>query len=339
MPEPARIAVIGGGVLGAAIAWRLAGTGARVAVIDSGEPGESASHGSLAWLNVASARDPDYARFRARSLRLWQRLAAEAGAPARFDGSFLAGGQRGDPAARAAWLAELGWPARALTGRQFAARQPQLAAAPESVLHVPGEGVVEPRRAVAWFRRQAEAGGAEWIRGRAVAIDRGVHIAEGRRIAADMVVASAGTGTRALVAPLGAELAIERRPGLLVRTGPAPPLARGYVELPAVQFWQTEESVLLAGPGDGAGGPEEIVAALARLYHRPAPLAAAEILRRDRPVPADGLPVIGFLPSAPEVYVAVSHSGMTLAPLLGRLVAREVTTGRPAPELADYRPR
>ena len=55
-----------------------------------------------------------------------------------------------------------------------------------------------------------------------------------------------------------------------------------------------------------------------------------------RPVPRDGLPVIGA--EGPQgIYVATMHSGVTLAPLVGRLVAQELNGGQ-AELLAPYRP-
>jgi glycine/D-amino acid oxidase-like deaminating enzyme len=57
-----------------------------------------------------------------------------------------------------------------------------------------------------------------------------------------------------------------------------------------------------------------------------------------RPVPADGLPIIGQLPGVKSVWVAVTHSGVTLGPLLAHLLADEITTGRVSPLLTPYRP-
>ena len=45
----------------------------------------------------------------------------------------------------------------------------------------------------------------------------------------------------------------------------------------------------------------------------------------NRPMPLDGLPVIGFVDSSPGLYVAVTHSGITLGPLLGDLAAGEIS--------------
>jgi glycine/D-amino acid oxidase-like deaminating enzyme len=57
-----------------------------------------------------------------------------------------------------------------------------------------------------------------------------------------------------------------------------------------------------------------------------------------RPVPADDVSIVGALPGLANAYVVATHSGVTLGPLLGRLIAEEVTTGRPAAQTAPFRP-
>jgi glycine/D-amino acid oxidase-like deaminating enzyme len=57
-----------------------------------------------------------------------------------------------------------------------------------------------------------------------------------------------------------------------------------------------------------------------------------------RPRPADGLPAVGPVPDAPGAYLACTHSGVTLAAILARLVTREVSTGDEQPLLAFFRP-
>ena len=57
-----------------------------------------------------------------------------------------------------------------------------------------------------------------------------------------------------------------------------------------------------------------------------------------RPMPADGQSIVGHLPGAPSLYIAVTHSGVTLAAHLSRLIATELTTGTPPADLAPYRP-
>ena len=57
-----------------------------------------------------------------------------------------------------------------------------------------------------------------------------------------------------------------------------------------------------------------------------------------RPLPSDGQSIVGRLPGAPGIYVAVTHSGVTLAAHLSRLIAEDLTTDTPPACLAPYTP-
>jgi len=57
-----------------------------------------------------------------------------------------------------------------------------------------------------------------------------------------------------------------------------------------------------------------------------------------RPLPVDGQSIVGRLPGAPGIYVAVTHSGVTLAAHLSRLITEDLTTGSPPSSLALYTP-
>ena len=57
-----------------------------------------------------------------------------------------------------------------------------------------------------------------------------------------------------------------------------------------------------------------------------------------RPVPADGHSCVGALSRIPGYYEAVTHSGVTLGPLVGRLLACEILTGEVDPLIAPFRP-
>ena len=55
-------------------------------------------------------------------------------------------------------------------------------------------------------------------------------------------------------------------------------------------------------------------------------------------MPVDGQSIVGRLPGAGWLYVAVTHSGVTLAAHLSRLIAAELAAGTARAELAPYRP-
>ncbi|KAL9190688.1 hypothetical protein ACHAXT_000394 [Thalassiosira profunda] len=60
------------------------------------------------------------------------------------------------------------------------------------------------------------------------------------------------------------------------------------------------------------------------------------VTRANRPMPSDGLPVVGFVDEG--LYVAVMHSAVTMGPLVGELAAYEVVSGEGFQILDRYRP-
>ena len=57
-----------------------------------------------------------------------------------------------------------------------------------------------------------------------------------------------------------------------------------------------------------------------------------------RPMPQDRYPIVGFSPGNSNVYIAVMHSGVTLAAIMGRYITHEITNDNLIDELAPYRP-
>src|SRR4051794_4223874 len=74
------VVVVGGGVIGLGCAWRLAQRGARVAVVERGEPGCGASRvaaGMLAPVGELSFGEPELLKLTLAAARLYPQFAAE----------------------------------------------------------------------------------------------------------------------------------------------------------------------------------------------------------------------------------------------------------------------
>jgi glycine/D-amino acid oxidase-like deaminating enzyme len=139
-------------------------------------------------------------------------------------------------------------------------------------------------------------------------------------------------------------------PGLVVRVGPVKSagLAR-VLHTPEVCLRPHSDGLLHLEAPDAAVDLHTPEAELQRW--------AAELLRRAqrtvrgldsasvvecrvcvRPMPVDGQSIVGPLPGADGLYVAVTHSGVTLGAHLAQLIAGELATGTAAAELTPYRP-
>jgi glycine/D-amino acid oxidase-like deaminating enzyme len=55
-------------------------------------------------------------------------------------------------------------------------------------------------------------------------------------------------------------------------------------------------------------------------------------------MPRDEKPMVGTIPGLDGFYVVVSHSGVTLGPLWGKIAAAELLDGQPDARLETFRP-
>ena len=55
-------------------------------------------------------------------------------------------------------------------------------------------------------------------------------------------------------------------------------------------------------------------------------------------MPEDGVPIVGIVAGSGDVYIAVMHSGVTLAPIMGQYISREILDDISVGALAPYRP-
>lgn len=351
MPASPRIIVVGAGIIGASIAWHLVRAGAAVAVIEAGTPGGVATANSWAWINASHGNPEPYVRLRTRAMAEWRRL--EGGVPGlrvAWSGGLM---WEMPPAVLEAYLAEhsgWGYGIRRVERAEILRLEPELASPPDWALHAAGEGAIEPLVAARALLAAAEGEGARVIAENPV---RGLDLRAGRvtgvdtgagHLAADEVVLAAGAETPRLAALAGFHLPLTAPPGLLVSTAPAPRLLNGLVMAPGLHLRQTAEGRLIAGADFGGGDPgqdpareaAEVFAGIQRMLRAGASLAYGYHTIGYRPIPADGFPAVGRVPGVAGLSLAVTHSGITLAPAIGGFLADEILTGRREAVLAPY---
>lgn len=348
-----KIIVIGAGIIGAALASRLARDGAEVTVFDKADgAGGLATARSWAWLNASWGNAEPYHRLRVASLAEWRRLARDvAGVAPHWCGSLLwdlpADEMRRSMPVQDAW----GYRVELVDGARALAIEPGLRAAPDVAIYAPDEGAIEPVEATHALIADAVSHGAVVRYG--VEIERilegsggvsGAVLSDGTKVTADHVVLAGGVGTAELVAPLGHVLPMNAPPGLLAVTAPLDKVLNGLVVSPRAHVRQRADGSLIAGtdfagadPGDDPEGVAKgIIEAVTKLLKPGAYIRLANYTVGHRPTPGDGVSIAGQVVQG--LSVAATHSGVTLAPILARVLSDQILKGESDPVIAPFGP-
>jgi glycine/D-amino acid oxidase-like deaminating enzyme len=351
MSKAPRIAVIGAGIVGASIAYHLARRGAPVTLYDRGRAAGQATEKSFAWINATWGNPEPYFRLRILGMSEWRRLEDELGGAlgVAWQGCLswdLADHELEDFCRRhAAW----GYDVRLVERAEIAALEPRLIAPPARAAYAAGDGTIEPVPATRALLTATTSLGAavrldtevtDLVAGTGLRVETSAGTLE-----TDICVLAAGVGTAALCACVGLELPMRSSPGLLVHSKPIAPLLRHVVEAPGLHMKQ-ERSRIVAGSDFGGGpAPNDVEAEGLRLLelvkqhvHGAGDLQLDRVTVGMRPMPEDGMPVVGFAPGVARVYLATMHSGITLAPAIGRFAAMEILDGARIELLEPYRP-
>ncbi len=350
MSSAKQVIVIGAGIIGASIAWHLTKAGARVTVVSESGAGGVATPNSFAWINASWGNPETYFRLRIRAMAEWKRLASELpGLPLAWCGGLCWDLSADRLQSYAAEHSSWGYGIERV-GREQAARiEPNLTELPDLALHVAEEGVAEPVATAKALLADAERRGARIVTGSvdALALSNGKVtgvVVSNEPIAADEIVAAAGAGAPAIAATAGVALPIETPPGLIVHSRPYEKLLNGLVLADRLHMRQTAEGRIIAGSDFGGGDPGENPEASARelFAAMKAMLRGADGLELDfhtigyRPTPIDGFPIVSRADGVGGLYIAVTHSGITLAPAIGLFAAREILDGERDALLAPY---
>ncbi len=354
------IVIAGAGIIGASIAYHLAKRGAKVTIFEAERPAAGASGKSFGWINATFSKRPrPYYDLSLFGIEGWHRLEHELhGAlqvqwggtvgwlPAGPDAEQL----RDDIANHRDW----GYAVRTIGLPEFHRLLPNVSPGDiATACHCEPEGAVDPTRAVSVLLDAARQLGADVRNPCRVS---GLDLAGGRvgavqttqdTVDADTVVLACGTGSPALAELAGVKIPLKDAPGILVHTAPQPPLIDRIVIAPEVHFRQDGGGCIVIGGQlvAGAGTAATPLADAEQIFHQascylPA-LAAAKIDHVTlgyRVMPQDEYPIIGFADASPNLYIAATHSGVTLAPIVGQLAAAEILDRVQRRELEAYRP-
>ncbi|MCU0828144.1 MAG: FAD-binding oxidoreductase [Tabrizicola sp.] len=343
--------IIGAGITGAALAYQLSRRGEAATLLSTHAEGGLASAASFGWLNASYYLNHPHYRLRHEGLAAHRRLQDQLpGLPTTWQGCLWYEATGDAQEETATDLTALGYKVDRLTRAQVAERLPSLGPVPDTALFFPEEGVSDPALLA---RALIAASGAEVMRATVQSLTEEAGRLTGvltdlGPVPATRVILATGTGTPALLQSFGYTLPMLKRPGLMIRTNPLPPICPVVLATPDQEVRQDAQGHLIAPASAGHQSDHaEVLGAFpvvvnATLQRLRALFPGQEIhfahqAMAMRPVPGDGLPVVGQ-GSIEGLWLAVMHSGATLAPVVAECLAEEITGGPESQLLKDFRP-
>ena len=347
------IAVIGGGLVGSALAYGLARAGAEVLLLDGEDDSFHASAGNfgLVWVQGKGLAMPDYAALSRRSADLWEefagRLAQECGVDVgyRRTGGVKIALSDAEHETLATGVRRMhnqpppgGNDTRLLDRAEMLDLLLELGPTVVGGTHCPHDGFADPLATLTALRKAlSETLRVRMERGKVLRVrgSRGGRFTlstASREHAADKVVLAAGLGNAELAPQLGMHAPLRPQRGQILVSERLPP----FLGLACHNVRQTPEGTVLLGDshedvGFDRGTSQGVARGIARRAVASFPrLAGARLVRQWgalRVLSPDGFPIYEESGRWPGAYLVTCHSGVTLAAVHALEVSQAVLTG------------
>jgi glycine oxidase len=351
LPEP-DVLVVGGGIVGLAVAHALAAQKQSVQLIEQGTLGGGATAGSAGGIWPADQgpfHPPEFGPLALLSRDLWGRLSLKPDFDLdwRVNGFLTVNPERfqGDASRFAAQAQELGYTVHAIDAEQVARLEPRLAPAPAGGIHCPSDAHLHPLKGAVSFAKAARRAKAR------LAVE--TRLVDIQRDAGRVVSVRTSRGEcrpRHLVLCTGHEASLPAgvlRPvwGQLIATEPLAPLMKCTIGGPFLTLQLKTGEVVTGGTqaeGRNLVPDAELSAKLAEGARQLLPGVADLPFTRAwcgvRSTTRDGLPIIDRAPGVANEWLAVGHhrNGLLLAPATAELLARWLLTDDQPEELQGF---
>lgn len=363
LSRQADVIVVGGGLVGTAVAYGLARQKASVLVLDEGDQAFRASRGNfgLVWVQGKGYGFAPYARWTMRSARTWPQLAAEllqetgVDVQLRQPGGYAFSFTEEELEARRARLQsirdDLGgrpadYPFEMLDTATVRARVPHIGPEVVGASYTPMDGHANPLKLLRALHAALQQRGVRVVPGSPVQqIGRSADVftvqAGGQRWQAPRIVLAAGLGNRTLAEQVGLHAPVQPNRGQVLigeRAG-------HFLDFPTLNVRQTDEGTIQLGDsmeevGFDDSTTTDVLAAIARRGVRSFPVLAGLKLVRAwgalRVMSPDGFPIYQQSAAQPGAFVTTCHSGVTLAANHALAIAPWVLGGAKPEEINPF---
>lgn len=354
-------AVLGGGLVGAAIAWGLQRAGLSVVLLDEGDVAFRASRGNFAlvWVQGKGDGQPAYTRWTRLSAAEWPKLRDALREASGIETELQQPGgvhlcfTEAEMAARQALLERLrlgagnhGYDYRMVTGAELRDMLPGIGPRVLGASFTPYDGHVNSLRLLHALHRAFTEGGGRYLPNARVTAAQAAPgsfriTTPAGEVTAGRVVLAAGLGNRDLAPLFGLKAPVVPNKGQVLVTE----RTRQVLPMPTTFIRQTNEGTLMLGDSKEDAGFDlsqspDVMAAIAKRAVASFPWIADLNLVRAwsalRVMSADGFPIYEQSRRFPGAFVANCHSGVTLAAAHAFALAPMIAAGELDPMLAPF---
>ncbi|WJV60694.1 FAD-dependent oxidoreductase [Pectobacteriaceae bacterium CE70] len=361
-----KIIVIGAGMIGASLTWELTQAGLSVTLFDASDAGKGTSANSFAWINSHNKPPVAYHRLNASGMQAHRELAERFGhAPwLNLTGclEWRATDQQQAMKDNLNELQQLNYPAEWISAAQLQQYEPDMQLDGEQgvIGWFPSEGWVDTQQYIRLLLQSSASVGAKIVTGSKVVevlheknVVTGVKTADGHIHSADMTINASGRWSDK--PPYINTLATKLAPttGILISVPAEYAPVKHVLATPLFHCRPDGNGATLICPNEGVYDIDESTPAtrvneLAQdILQKASPVWPKLALLKPehyqarmgiRALPVDGYPIVGPTEGVTGYYTVVTHSGVTLSPLLARLVTQEIV-GQTMEALSPYRPQ
>ncbi len=364
-----KIIVIGAGIIGTTIAYELSKMGADVTLIDEEFPGSAASGSSFSWINATYPKKPyPYNLLSQLGIDAYRSLEKEINLKINWGGSlewFDSDQEQTNLMNEIKNLKK--YPRHSavdvINEREARALEPSIDFNNQNIVFSRADGAIDTIHAINLMIENIKFNGGSVLypcRFQGLnytnRILSSVETTVGE-LEADQAIFATGIDSGRL---LSIDMMKPSTPGIIVTSKPTGNLLKRIIVGPGAHIHQQLDGRIIFGEQSGAptshldrlsnkpkNFPSELFAQdhINRIFDTAKTfMKKVEDLKVEktsigwRPLPKDGRPVIGRIDGLSGIYIAVMHSGVSLAAIVGKLVSEEILNGSTNLLLKDFRP-
>lgn len=337
-----KVVVVGGGIIGASVAWHLSEIGANVTVLEKhSQPANGVTAHSYGWVGTSSSLpsdDPAHFASKIKAISDFGKLEQKLGRlPISTRGSLVWLDTEAETERLIVEQQAAGVRMDTLSRSQVLELEPLLAMPPKLAAWAPADFAIEPINLTHQLLSSAQDNDAKIVCGIEV---KAVELAGSRVVGvrtthgvfpADVVVLANAGGAIPLVKAFDIKLPIYEEPAVLMRFFSDIKLIKHMLYGQDIELRPDLKEGLVSAadyPENGEDGlmelAERTLATISEMF-TPAPnLSLLSVSASYRPKTEGGVPLCKFLTGVTGLYAVISHPGIMLAPSLGELATKEI---------------